>query len=196
MIKMYNAEVLSKFPVVQHFPFGSLFSWEQDPNATPPPASVHASSQPIRDGPALSLENSSARTQPQEGTKAPWANKPTTMPKPGVGTAAPWAHKAPSPPSNRVGTTAPWANRPTGTPNLGTGTAAPWANKPNYVGALDAVPWDNRSATATISGPPPTPPPHATSTDPPATTALPLRSADSGSDAGAMLPPTKAPWAR
>lgn len=32
MIKMYNAEVLSKFPVVQHFPFGSLFSWEQDPD--------------------------------------------------------------------------------------------------------------------------------------------------------------------
>jgi serine/threonine-protein phosphatase 2A activator len=46
MIKMYNAEVLSKFPVVQHFPFGSLFAWEKDPNATAIQASVHTASQP------------------------------------------------------------------------------------------------------------------------------------------------------
>lgn len=28
MLKMYNAEVLSKFPVVQHFPFGGVLSWD------------------------------------------------------------------------------------------------------------------------------------------------------------------------
>ncbi|KAI9755860.1 MAG: Serine/threonine-protein phosphatase 2A activator 1 [Lichina confinis] len=28
MLKMYNVEVLSKFPVVQHFPFGGVLSWD------------------------------------------------------------------------------------------------------------------------------------------------------------------------
>lgn len=43
---MYNAEVLSKFPVIQHFPFGSIFSWDPDPNNNPnnPPHLTSASS--------------------------------------------------------------------------------------------------------------------------------------------------------
>jgi serine/threonine-protein phosphatase 2A activator len=73
MIKMYNAEVLSKFPVVQHFPFGSLFTWERDPNASSLVSSVHMASQPT------SHQSSMTTTagRPSETTHAPWANTPT-----------------------------------------------------------------------------------------------------------------------
>ena len=118
MLKMYNAEVLSKFPVVQHFRFGSLFSWERDPNAVAPPASVHASNQPLK-------TKTSSATQ-----------YPTRTPRPSqAGTAAPWASKSSSgcnPPQAQVSqplaaTKAPWTIPP---PDLTATTAAPWARKP------------------------------------------------------------------
>lgn len=107
---MYNAEVLSKFPVVQHFPFGSLFSWEQDPNAAPATASVHTTSQPT--GRSMPAGTGITRLPPQESTVAPWA-------KSNVGgvpaTAAPWAHAQGQAPTGQSLTRAPWAGVPSGT---------------------------------------------------------------------------------
>ena len=106
MIKMYNAEVLSKFPVVQHFPFGSLFSWEQDPNAAPITGTVHIANHPVSQSTASNAPT--ARPPPQEGTKAPWASQPA--------------------PGNMPSTTAPWAKPPSSAPQTGAPpTRAPWA---------------------------------------------------------------------
>ncbi|KAI1488184.1 serine/threonine-protein phosphatase-like protein 2A activator 1 [Biscogniauxia mediterranea] len=123
MIKMYNAEVLSKFPVVQHFPFGSLFSWEQDPKAGTPQQSVHMVNQPIA---AASMAPPSLPSG--GGTAAPWAQS-TSMPPPGAAgtpsSRAPWGSGYPIPraaqpqasTNSPVGTKAPWAtssDRPSG----------------------------------------------------------------------------------
>ncbi|KAL9128881.1 MAG: hypothetical protein Q9217_002538 [Psora testacea] len=95
MIKMYNAEVLSKFPVVQHFRFGTLFSWDRDLDAPLPPASVYASNQPAREDMARSsmTNRSTTRSNPSSSiddkTQAPWASVGTAVPPTMIGTAAP-----------------------------------------------------------------------------------------------------------
>lgn len=98
MLKMYDAEVLGKFPVVQHFPFGKLFKWEQDPEAVRRQATVHAQQQPASNRPsegvgtAAPWASQAASSQGMPSTRAPWANAGQAMSASGMApTAAPWA---------------------------------------------------------------------------------------------------------
>src|SRR5436190_16654251 len=102
MIKMYNAEVLYKFPVVQHFPLGSLFLWEPDPTAVVPRESAHVASLPPKSnemGPPPA-----ARTFAAQGTKAPWEIAPRGGENsPGVAVPTPWTATMPGSMSLRTG---------------------------------------------------------------------------------------------
>jgi len=129
---MYNAEVLSKFPVVQHFPFGSLFCWEKDPAAVPVTASVYTSSQPSMSVPPPQSRSVPLRDLMQEGTRASWSNGSGKM-APLGGTAAPWASRQPTrgpvpvPGDPNQPTRAPWAaSTAVPQPSSGSATAAPW----------------------------------------------------------------------
>lgn len=179
---MYNAEVLSKFPVVQHFPFGSLFSWTADPAAPKIQASVHTSSQPK----AVTPSNS-----------APTARQ--TGPQPALRDAL--AEPSMRAPPSRT------AQPPLRDPMAGMGApAATGARMP-----MIAAPWANASGPDVPAGPnQPTrspwtsstrapPPPSSGSRQPPpgVGTAAPWVRGIGGSAAGESdgQPSTRAPWA-
>ncbi|KXJ88513.1 hypothetical protein Micbo1qcDRAFT_166562 [Microdochium bolleyi] len=118
MVKMYNAEVLSKFPVVQHFPFGSLFSWEADPDAPPPQQSIHMVNQPPTQGSMMPPPP----VMGGAGMAAPWAQGGgTSMPPPPPGGRAAWG---PAHPVSRP--QAPSASGRTDQRGVPSSNNAPW----------------------------------------------------------------------
>ena len=153
---MYNAEVLSKFPVVQHFRFGSLFSWEPQPNAAQPPSSIHTSSQPLKED--FNSSSTSMRSTPQvhsqetSHTSTPdpshHSSSKTSIPRhdspaaretssnsskisiPGLSLPLEVTKSNAIPGYSQEVSKAPWATQLPAIPVPSLDTTAPWANQP------------------------------------------------------------------
>lgn len=112
MLKMYNAEVLSKFPVVQHFHFGALFCWEAHPDLARKPTGMN-----VRASPPRPSGNPPSKVS-EIGTKAPWITSGSGPPP--AGRTPAFATGVPR---------AAWASSGSGGPLPGayTATPAPWA---------------------------------------------------------------------